>query len=164
MMSKFPSKEAIIRAVVEDLQTQLRQAAAALDHAQTAATEDEARPENRYDTRALEMSYLAAAHTERTEAVRRCLTHLHFWQPPLLLDAVAPGALVQLSGDRVPELVFIVPVGVGQTLKLPGAVVHVLSAQSPLAVALLGKQAGDDVEFFAGGQRRELQIVAVDPA
>ncbi len=156
-------KQAVIDAVVVVLTQQLRETAGALAHAQAAATDEEAKPENKYDTRALEMSYVAAAQTERVEALRQALTHYHFWHPNAGLQVVAAGALVELAGQRAPPLVFLSPYGPGMTVQVEGTTVQVVTLEAPLGIALLGKAAGDVVILRAGGTVREIEIVAIDP-
>jgi transcription elongation GreA/GreB family factor len=156
-------KPLIIAAIVETLTRQLHETAEALAHAQASATDEEARPENKYDTRALEMSYIAAAQTERTEGLRRTLTQYHFWRPEPHLQVIAAGALVHLEGERVPALVFVTPYAPGMIVQVQGVQVQVVTLQSPLGAMLLGKQAGDIATFLAGGLAREFEVVAVDP-
>lgn len=155
-MDKRPLIDACIAALTARLQTTV----AALVDAQAGATSDEARPEHRYDTRALETSYLAEAHTERVQAMRRALTGLHFWQPEPNLAVVAPGALVQLAGEQVPPWLFITPFAVSDSVQVGDRAVQVVSASAPLAIALLHREVGEVVRLPGG---REAEVVAIDP-
>lgn len=155
-------KARIIEAIAAELGRQLLSLAEAVQSATDGATDEHARPENKYDTRALELSYLAAGQTERIEALRQVIAQVRFYQPPEGLTAVAPGALVEVSGDRLPRWLFIAPFAASMTVQIGGAPVQVLSAQAPLARALLGRQPGEQVRFGAGAAAREIEVLGVD--
>ncbi|MSP93447.1 MAG: transcription elongation factor GreAB [Myxococcales bacterium] len=151
-------KRALLTAIEATLRDQLAQLTAALAHAQAAAVDDEARAENQYDTRALEMSYLAAGQTERVEQVRRTLAQYHYWHPETDLTEVRPGALVRLVGGHAPERVFLTPFGAGLRVIVGGVGVQVVATQAPLGAALLGKVVGD-VVTVAG---RDVEVVGIE--
>jgi transcription elongation GreA/GreB family factor len=155
-------KAAIVQAISVELGRQLGELAAALQSATDGATDEHAKPENKYDTRALELSYLAAGQTDRIEALRQVIAHVHFYQPVQGLTAVGPGALVEVEGDRLARWLFVAPFAASMALQIAGQSVQVLSAQAPLARALLGKQSGDVVRFGVGAAAREIEIVGVD--
>ncbi len=156
-------KTEILQAIATVLTEQLHETVAALQVAQAGATDAESRPENKYDTRALETSYLAAAHTERAESLRRVLAQLHFWRPEPAQQVVGPGTLVQLDGERAPRLVFLTPFPASMTIQLHGQSIQVVTTRAPLALALLGKQIGDVVTVRVAGQTNDIEIVAIDP-
>ena len=156
-------KTLILQAITAILMQQLHETVAALQTAHAGATDAESRPENKYDTRALETSYLAAAHTERAEALRRVIAHVHFWQPESPMPSVAPGALVALHGERTPQLVFLTPFPASMSIQVLGHAIQVVTTSAPLAMALMGKRAGDEATVRVAGQTHEVEIVAVDP-
>ncbi len=162
-MAKILDKSELIAAIVAALTAQLRETVAALQQAQAGATDAESRPENKYDTRALETSYLAAAHTERAESLRRVLAQVHFWRPESPMAAVGPGALVALAGERVPPLVFLTPFPASMTLDFRGRAVQIVTTNAPLALALAGKRVGDGATVRVAGQANEVEIAAIDP-
>lgn len=157
-------KSEILQAILTMLTMQLHETVAALQVAQAGATDAESRPENKYDTRALETSYLAAAHTERAESLRRVLAQLHFWRPEVAQQVVGPGALVQLDGGRAPKWVFLTPFAASMSIQVQGETIQVVTTNAPLASALLGKQAGDMATVRVAGQTNDVEIVAIDPA
>ncbi len=155
-------KTLILQEISAELGRQLQQLAAAVQSATDGATDEHAKPENKYDTRALELSYLAAGQTERIEALRKVIAHVHFYRPPEGLRAAGPGALLQVAGDRLAPWLFIAPFAASMALEIEGQQVQVLSAQAPLARALLGKQSGDVVRFGVGAAARDIEILGVD--
>ena len=139
---------------------------AAAKSAHAAATHPENKPENDKDTRGLELSYLAGAQAARANEIRTAL---------LELDAVAqrrgfaaderigPFALVTVDETKGGRLrLFLSPHGGGLKLTLHGGEVQVVTPQSPLGDALMGKRCGDIVEVLAGRRVRELEVVAVE--
>ncbi len=127
-----------------------------------AATHEEAKPENDKDTRALEQSYLARGQAMRIEELRAGLASLERMRLVELGEGAvaALGALVELSADGGDTTtVFVAPYGGGS--KLATGDVQVVTPQSPLGRALLGKLEGDECEVILGGRTRQLAIVRV---
>lgn len=141
--------------------------AAALAAAQAAhaaavegATHSEARAENAKDTRGLEQSYVARGQAQRVEELTTALASVQgmTWRKFTDADAIELGALVTVEEDGR-ELVFLlVPHGGGITL---AGGVQVVTPQSPLGRALLGRVVDDEVEVQRPGGKRELAITAI---
>jgi transcription elongation GreA/GreB family factor len=126
------------------------------------ATHEEAKPENDKDTRALEQSYLARGQARRIEEMRAGLASLERMRlVELGEEAVgALGAVVELeaeTGDTT--TVFVAPFGGGT--KVASGTIQVVTPQSPLGRAVLGKRTGDDCEVTLGGKTRQFAIVRV---
>ena len=136
---------------------------AAYDAAE-AATHAEAKPENDKDTRALEASYLAAGQAER---VRELETALKLLLQMELKDVssttpICASAVVTLEDDDGGRTTFFMsPHGGGLKLDLDGASVQVVTPQSPLGKALLGRLHGDVIELRGKTGLREMSIVEV---
>ncbi len=156
------TKTTILHAIEAELRRQLATQAAALQSAVEGALDEQAKPENKYDTRALEQSYLAAGQTERVEALRQVIADLHFYAPPEAMTAIGPGALAEVDGARLPRWVFVVPFAASMVVEVDGEQVQVVSVQAPLARSLLGKQAGDVVVAGVGAAAREVEVLSVD--
>jgi transcription elongation GreA/GreB family factor len=157
-MSKAAVLAAIRDVLAEELAAQKETAAAALDE----ATSEESRPENQYDTRSLEASYLAGALAERLAMLRQLCAFFDTWQPADFTgDApIAVGALVSLAEEDEEWLCLLVPRG-GRKVSIDGAVVTLLSPSAPLGAALLGHVEGDEVEFHSPRGARTVEISAV---
>ncbi len=135
------------------------------DDARIAATHAEAKPENDKDTRALEASYLAAGQAARVaelELAAKVLGGLEL----RAFDASTPiqsSALVTLEDDDgIESSFFVAPHGGGVKLEAEGRAVQVVTPQSPLGQALLGRAQGDVVELRGKGKVREMTITAVE--
>jgi transcription elongation GreA/GreB family factor len=155
--SKQSLKEELIRAVAADLETRERAHRAARE----GATHEEAKPENDKDTRALEQSYLARGEAVRVEQLRTGLAELQAMPARPFGDGepAALGALVTAERDGEEVLVYLAPHGGGA--RLADGRVQVVTPQSPLGQALLGKRAGDECALVIAGATREIVIVDV---
>jgi transcription elongation GreA/GreB family factor len=160
--SKALLKEQLAGAIAADLAARER----AYGAAREGATDDEAKPENDKDTRALELSYLARGEALRVEQSRVALREV-LAMPIRDLGSGEPaaiGALVttrdEAQGDQSPTaLLWIAPHGGGT--RLAGGKVQVLTPRSPMGVAILGKRTGDECEVFLAGKTRVITIVAI---
>ncbi|MBE7454929.1 MAG: GreA/GreB family elongation factor [Kofleriaceae bacterium] len=153
---RAPDKAALCAELMAQLEAALAAATAAHQATVEGATHAESRAESDKDTRALEQTYLARGQALRVVELQAALADLAAWRPRRFAadDAVALGAVVTVeeAGDR--RVLFLAPAGGGNTL---AGDVQVVTPHSPLGRALLGKQAGDDVEL----PRRSLEIVSV---
>lgn len=107
------------------------------------ATSDESRPENKYDTRALEASYLAAGQGRRLLELQRLEAWLGHLGAPT--EAVRLGSFVELDEAR---WVLLGPAA-GPTVPHQGVEISVISTASPLGRALQGLEEGDEAELPA---------------
>ena len=128
------------------------------------ATHEESRPENKYDTRGLEASYLAGAQNARAAELVTILEHVRNTIPRTFSesDPIAPTAVVELEteGGAVTRL-FLVRMGAGYTLTVETKKYVTVTTQSPLGQALLGKLTGDAVTLTTGRETKEYEIVRV---
>ena len=152
------------KALKEELMSQLR---ATLDRSRAAhaaategATHSEARPENDKDTRGLELSYLARGQAQRVAELQIVLGAVSEMRlrPFLRTDAISVGALVRVEEDgSIQDLLFAEH---GGGVVLSGDV-HVVTPNSPLGRALLGRHEGDEVEVRLPGRVRVLSVSSI---
>lgn len=105
------------------------------------------KPENKYDTRGLEASYLAGAQAERAAELQRDLQvlanlPLRSFGPD---DKVAATALVTIDRDGNKARYFMMPVGGGARLTSPAGPVTVVTPHSPIGLALQDPAGGLDI-------------------
>src|SRR5262245_26052516 len=105
-----------------------------------AATNEESRPENQYDTRALEASYLAGAQAKRVDEVTEVLTLFKTlaFKDFTASDAVQTTALVDVNLDGKRNRLLMMPKGGGVNLKADGEVVQIVTPASILGETILG--------------------------
>ena len=156
-------KSQLVMQLVPLIEDEMRVLQKSLDSASEAATHPEAKPENKYDTRGLEASYLAGAQRERLQELK---SMLHLLQNMSLRvfaegDRIGPTALVELEQEGRSSLYFILPLGAGFGLHWGGQPVLVVTPQAPLGQALMNKRVGDAVKVRAGAVIKEYEIVQV---
>ncbi len=154
-----PEKLEVLAALRARLAEELAALGAATALARDEATSAESRPENQYDTRALEASYLAAGQGERLGALRRLAAWAEV-QAGAPHDEVGPGALVTVRTQGARRWLLIAPRG-GFDLRVGAHAVNVVSASSPLGSALQGLSAGDTAEVDAPEGVRAVEVEAV---
>ena len=142
-----------------ELETLTQAAKAAHD----AATNEESKAEDQYDTRGLEASYLAGAQAQRAAEIQRQILIYKFlplrdYGPE---DVIAHGAVAGLELNGRVSYYFLVPQGGGLVLRFEDKPVQVITPQSPLGDAILGLKLGDPVEVEVGGQNREYKVVSI---
>jgi transcription elongation GreA/GreB family factor len=155
---KAALRDELVRVVAADLDTRERAHKAALE----GATHEEAKPENDKDTRALEQSYLARGEALRVEELRQGLLAVRAMAARRFAEGepVTVGALVSTEQEGATVVLLLAPFGGGT--RLAGGAVQVVTPQSPLGRALLGKRAGDDCEVVLAGRTREISVLAVE--
>lgn len=157
-------KAEIIERVAAALRAELEAVEASAAAAREGATHEEAKPENEYDTRGLEQSYLAGAQTARAEALTASIANF-LAQPVMRFGPerpIAAGALVTVSDGDQEELYFLGVEGGGVRVEHEGQTVRVITAASPLGALLVGKRVGDVVDLQVRGSVRELEVVGVE--
>jgi len=156
-------KREILRLLRESVSADLKAMSAAQRVVADGATHEENRPENDKDTRALEQSYLARGQAQRVAELQDALNLLKALELRAFSaeSAIALGALVALDEGTETVNYFIAPAGGGVRVTVGSAEVRVVTPQSPIARALLGKREGDDLELRTPQGVRECSIASV---
>ena len=157
-------KSLLQQQVLERLAEDLLQAEQAVRAAHETATHEENIAENKYDTLGLEAAYLATGQARRAEAIRQAITKWRHFRPGLYhaSQGIQLGALVGLvgSGDHQQQL-FLGPDGGSMKLVSGAQQVQVISTESPLGRALLGKCEGDEVSMQIDSTRQQFEVLWV---
>lgn len=147
------------RGLIAAAEAALAQARAAHAAAVEGATHSESRAENDKDTRGLEQSYLARGHAARVEELEAALVAVAALPVGAPGKRAALGALVTVTDDAgARALYYLAPWGGGVTL---AGEVAVVTPQSPIGRALLGRGVGDVAEVQRPGGVRELELIAI---
>lgn len=156
-------KAELLQLIITRLSHDLDVLSGAARTAHEAATHAENIPDNKYDTLALEASYIAQAQANRASEIRQAIEafkHLRLHQANGQVVRLA--ALVNLEAeDGSTRMVFVGPREGGLKVSSPYGEVVVITPASPLGSVLIGKSVGDMVETGEGGGRMEYEIVAV---
>jgi len=150
-------KAEAIAAVVAELEIQLERMTAAARDAGSAASDPENKAENKYDTRGLESSYLAAGQAEQAESLATAVSQFAPANFPEFTtgSAIAPGALVEVELAGSLEAFLLAPAGGGLVVEIDGTELTVLTPDAPLRGQLIGLCEGDSLE------RPPLKIIGV---
>ena len=157
-------KDALIQQVITSLTTDLSTLTVAAKTAHAAATHSECLPDNKYDTTGLEASYIAQGQANRAQDIRQSLDR---YQKLITRDfddetPIRLTALVTMEDDSGNQRrVFLGPDAGGLKLVDGDEECVVITPESPLGRALLGKVCGDEVETGGGASRKTYTIVAV---
>lgn len=157
------NKAALVESICKQLEADLEAMKEAARATHDAATNEESTPENEYDTRALEASYLAGAQAKRATEMERQLLAVRMMEIKNFSknDAVAAGALIEVEHNGKNQLLFLMPGGAGLTVSHDGKSINVITPNSPLGSALIGTKAGDDAVIQVGGRTQEYEILNV---
>ncbi|MEM7393149.1 MAG: transcription elongation factor GreAB [Verrucomicrobiota bacterium] len=128
------------------------------------ATDNEHKAESKYDTFSLEASYLARGQAQRVEELKASLER--FEVLPLKEfeagDPILLSALVHLAADDGDDrYLFFGPSSGGLEIETEGKTVMVVTKQSPLGQAILGKCEGESFEIKMGPFPESFKIVSV---
>lgn len=143
------NKNLLFQKLKVEVDLQLKLAVEAAQNTLDIATHEESKPENKYDTRGLEASYLARAQSERVldlKGLRNGLESLKIRD----FDSnqrIALTALINLESNGNHLWVLLLPKGGGQSFQHDGISIKVITPESPLGAQLLGKSVDDMVQI-----------------
>lgn len=158
------NKEDLLRSIIAALTADLATLTAAAKGAHAAATHEECIPDNKYDTTALEASYVAQGQANRAAEIRRALERYRALTLRSFVEEtpIRLTALVTLeSEDGSCRQMFVGPdagglkVGDGETECI------VITPESPLGRALLGKVCDDEIHAGHGAALKTYTIVDI---
>jgi transcription elongation GreA/GreB family factor len=164
-------KSALLAALLAALREEHAAAARNARETAEAANHPEARPENDKDTRKVELSYLAAGQAARVRELEAAIAMVQALPAVGRSEGasasagpatVIAGALVTLDVAGKTQRVMVSPAGGGLKLETAAGPVNVVTPQSPLGKALLGKTRGETFELSVAGRASEYEIMAVE--
>lgn len=163
--SHLVKKPVLLKAIIARLDAELAFSLHAARAAAAGATDEQNKAENKYDTRGLELSYLAAgqgrqiAEAEATIEQLRDLALRDFGPcDPIDLTAVISLENLGKTTDAQP-LYFLAPRGGGTEVRHAGRDILVITPQSPLGQQLLGRRQGDVIAFGPDAAERRIESV-----
>lgn len=157
-------KRKIIDSLIRELEVRLELLIRSAVEAREAATGDESKAENKYDTRGLEASYLAGAQAKRSEELTLEIFNLKKYQIREFHDQTPVGltALVTALVNAEEERHFLIlPYAGGTKLSVDNQDIFVITPESSVGKVLMGKSVGDAVEMKVKNKNVEYEIVTV---
>jgi len=155
------NKNTLLKRIISTLQDELERAVQAVQDAHAVSTDEANIPENKYDTLALEASYLEHGQSQRMIELEEALKAFS----TLRLRKLTPASVIQLSGlislesDSGEEnLFFFGPAAGGIEVIYRNKVITIITPGSPIGKAVLGKKTSDTVEICVAGQTKKQTI------
>jgi len=137
----------------------------AVDQARDNAVHEQSKPENQYDTLALEAAYLAHGQSVRAAELQRQIAVLkHFELVNYKCDsAVVVGAVVHLRehSKQLSKWLWVVPVAGGVDLQFEEVSVTTITPDAPLGRKILGCYEGDEILLRLGVNEKCFEVVSV---
>jgi transcription elongation GreA/GreB family factor len=149
--------------VLRQLKDQQAVLSKAVQIAAEATTHTEAKQEGKYDTRAIEASYLAGAQAERLADLDQKIAKLE----RLTVvgnenERVKVTSLICVEDEESEKRWYmILPGAAGINVSIVSSDITILSPESKLGTELLGKNLGEEVELAVGRVSKYLTILAV---
>lgn len=142
-------KQQLQQALLADMDDDIEHALRAAKMAQATAADGNNRPENQYDTLALEAAYLAHGQSERIHQLQQLRIAINRWHVPVFDedDELGAGALLHLQHAQQGDvLLWLTPTG-GRQLKLAEGTVQVVNVKAPLVEQFRRCVVGDDCHW-----------------
>lgn len=139
------NKKVIMDKLIEKLESERTTLAEAARDSIDAAIHDENEVEDPFDTRGAEASFLADAHARRVAEIEEAIAVLRYTDVRDFNDSdpISATALVDLDQDGRGSKCFLLPRAGGMTIEVDGQSVQIVTPQSPLGEALVGRTEGD---------------------
>ncbi|MBY0316058.1 MAG: GreA/GreB family elongation factor [Bdellovibrionales bacterium] len=157
-------KRQLVSLLLKQLQADLDALMLTAHIAKDAATTEESKAENKYDTRGLEASYLAGAQAKRADEFKVVLHKLSQLDPRNFKsgDPISLTALVQVRiNEETEKNFFILPGAGGTKLSLHSSDYHIITTDSVVGQSLVGKRVGDTFEIKINNKLFDYQITAL---
>lgn len=157
-------KKEILDELIHKMKSELSTLESASKSSRDFATDQEFKAESKYDTRALEASYLASAEAKRVEDLKLEIQMLEEVDLDLASKSkeVCIGSLVQLKYLEHEKSYFLIPTSGGTLLSINKTPVLVVSVFSPLGSGLLGLKVGEEFEVETPKENRIYQVISFE--
>jgi len=151
--------------VAESLELLIQTALEAKD----AATNEESKAENKYDTRGLEASYLAGAQALRSAELKKTLDQLQLLKTrdftedsPIHMTALVKVVVYESVSDvEFERMFFLLPYAGGTKIVCQNREYFVVSQDSGVGRGLIGKRVGDSFAIKTNNKAYDYEILEV---
>lgn len=159
------TKKNIHQRFIDQLTAELEFITTAAKKSFATATSDEHRAEHKYDTFKLESSFLARGQAKRVQELTDALENLQLLPMKKMGkgDPIQLGALIRIKAtDGEKRTLFFGYAAGGETLVADGEEIIIVTSQSPLGQAVLGKKVGDTFAIKIGSAKHTYAVVSVE--
>ncbi|MBC7537742.1 MAG: GreA/GreB family elongation factor [Bacteriovorax sp.] len=153
-------KKIILEKLIENLRKELSEVESAAKSTRDLVTSDDLKSEGKYDTRAIEASYLASAQLKRVDEIK---TDIQMLEETELVSAnkLQMGSLALIEHKGNERYYFLTSTSGGTMLTVDGNTILVISVFSPLGNEALGLKAGESFEVETPKEMRTYKIISV---
>ena len=156
------NKKSLLSQLQSQVQEEINATLGAVNEAHALASHEQSKPENQYDTLALEAAYLAHGQSERIVELQKQIIALnHFELKDFTSEhQIALGALVCIEETNKPkQWLWLLPVAGGELLETETIKLRTITAQAPLAKKLIGQYVGEKIELVMGNESKQFEII-----
>jgi hypothetical protein len=154
------NKKSILLKLIETLNAELLEVEAAAKSTRELASADDLKSEGKYDTRAIEASYLAGAQQKRVDEIKIDIQMLEEIEVGLTLKTQL-GSLALIEYKGMQRYYFLTSTSGGTMLTVDEHPILVISVFSPLGNEALGLIAGESFEVETPKEMRTYKIIEV---
>ena len=157
------NKSALLDKIIETLQTELETYIRAAKSSHDEAIAEENRAENKYDTRGLEASYLAAGQANKIMELEEAIAAFEDLREQRFTekDGINVGALLEITQNGESAHYFIGPSAGGTEIEIDGTELLVITLQSPLGSQLQGATQCTKMKIDLAGRKQSVEILTV---
>ena len=155
--------------IVKEMITQMESDLATLNASLLENVETETHEENiarsKYETLALEASYLVQGQSRRSEELEQAIEVLRNFELKSFdaMTKVDMSALVTLEFEEgVQRTVLLAPVGGAIKVEVEGREISLMTPQSPMGRAIMGHYLNDIVELTVAGKVKDYDLVGLE--
>ena len=154
-------KRAVISKIIESLQSELETYIRAAKSSHAEATAEENRAENKYDTRGLEASYLAAGQANKVSELETAIAAFKDQLNQPAHEVIEVGSLIELNQEGFTNFYFIGPTAGGTEVEIEGTEILVITSESPLGSQLISLKPGQKRTLDLAGRKQKIQVKSV---
>lgn len=153
-------KKIILKSLIENLQLELNEVESAANSTRDLANQDDLKSEGKYDTRAIEASYLASAQMKRVEEIK---TDIQMLEDIEIQNSqkIQMGSLALIEHKGNERYYFLTSTSGGTMLKINNENILVISVFSPLGNGALGLSEGESFEVETPKELRTYNVLKV---
>jgi len=160
--SPMLDKHHIVACIIRQLETDILIAEQAVKTACDTATHKDCLGSSKYETMGTEAAYLAHGQGLRLLEIKHALAYFKQLKLPEPTSSIALCSLLTLNNEQGQQQhLWIAGDAGGLEIRHNKKTITVITPQSPLGRALLGKAQGDDVEIRIAGKQHCYEISAV---
>lgn len=148
-------KQSVVLQVIQKLEGELSVLSQAARTAHEAATHEESKPEDQYDTRGLEASYLASAQAKRAEEIQAAVIYFKNAELRSL-------RLLTVEIMKRKQHYLIASLGGGISVQVGEQAIQVLTPDSPLGGELAERQMGESFEVEIRETSRTYRVLSAE--